>query len=289
MPRSATGSATFLRDTWFAKVTVAPGERRAFRTTARSEREAQARTTLVAAAAARLRTAGVDAGRRDEILTQLAAAPAADVLELEGLVTELVASALPRAAPAVRTFADVALAWTSGDLHRDFPGHVKKVDHKNNVRRLNKHILPELGPIAVTAFELEHAERALRRASVPAGSRRHVAQLIGRVLALAVYPMRLIKTSPIPKGWLPKPNARKASSYLYPDEEAAILECRTIALPTRLLFGFLAREGMRKSEAAALEWTEVDLERGIVQLDENKTDDPRAWKLGSDVARVLAW
>jgi hypothetical protein len=32
-----------------------------------------------------------------------------------------------------------------------------------------------------------------------------------------------------------------------------------------------------------------DLERGRVRLDENKTDDPRAWALSPDVVRTLAW
>src|ERR1019366_144223 len=51
----------------------------------------------------------------------------------------------------------------------------------------------------------------------------------------------------------------------------------------------LTREGMRASELATLKWRDVDLERGRVRLDENKTDDPRAWALAPDVVRTLAW
>jgi integrase len=46
---------------------------------------------------------------------------------------------------------------------------------------------------------------------------------------------------------------------------------------------------MRKEEALALTWSDVDLERGAVRLDENKTDDPRAWALDPSVTKALAW
>ena len=47
---------------------------------------------------------------------------------------------------------------------------------------------------------------------------------------------------------------------------------------------------MRRSEAGTLTWGDVDLDRGGVTLDENKTDDPRAWALDPAVGRALkAW
>jgi integrase len=47
---------------------------------------------------------------------------------------------------------------------------------------------------------------------------------------------------------------------------------------------------MREGEAMSLIWSALDLERGVVTLDENKTDDPRAWALGTAVVRALqAW
>ncbi len=50
---------------------------------------------------------------------------------------------------------------------------------------------------------------------------------------------------------------------------------------------FLCREGCRKSEAESLEWTDLDLDVGAVNLDENKTDDPRAWSLDPGTAEAL--
>jgi integrase len=55
----------------------------------------------------------------------------------------------------------------------------------------------------------------------------------------------------------------------------------------RVFYGFLAREGMRSSEALGLSWDDLDLKRGVVRLDENKTDDPRAWALSAGVVEAL--
>jgi integrase len=44
----------------------------------------------------------------------------------------------------------------------------------------------------------------------------------------------------------------------------------------------------RSSEAFALTWGGLDLKRGMVRLDKNKTDDPRAWALDAGTARALA-
>ena len=108
------------------------------------------------------------------------------------------------------------------------------------------------------------------------GTRRHYAQTIARVVALAVYPLRLIKLNPLPKGFMPKVGKAPAFSYLYPTEDAALLESPKVPLAYRMLWGFLAREGCRVSEAIQLRVElDVDLVRGAVKLDVNKTDDAR--------------
>jgi integrase len=87
---------------------------------------------------------------------------------------------------------------------------------------------------------------------------------------------------------LPAKEKRKAFGWLYPEEDAQLMACQGVPLPYRLLYGFMAREGTRKSEALALTWADLDLERGVVTLDENKTDDPRAWALDTGVVAALA-
>jgi hypothetical protein len=111
-----------------------------------------------------------------------------------------------------------------------------------------------------------------------------------RILGLAVYPLKLIRVNPLPKGWLPKASPAKAKGYLYPDDDAKLLACQTVPLCLRLFYGFLDREGPRFSEAVALDIADFNLAKGAVDLDKNKTDDPRTWALDQAVVLALrAW
>ena len=135
-----------------------------------------------------------------------------------------------------------------------------------------------VGDIPIARFRTEDAELVMRAlpSELAGGSRRQVAQLIHRVLKLAAYPARVIERSPLPKGFLPKPSAKKALQWRYPVDHHRLLRCQDVPLRHRLLYGFLAREGMRRSEAMRLCWSDIDLERGTVTLDENKpTAAPR--------------
>jgi integrase len=119
-------------------------------------------------------------------------------------------------------------------------------------------------------------------------TRRHVGGSIARLLKICVYPLRLISATPIPSGFLPNRGKRKALAYLYPDEDRRLMACRDVPLSFRLLWGFLSREGMREGEALALTWGDLDLKRGAVRLDKNKSDDPRAWALDPGTKAALA-
>ena len=191
------------------------------------------------------------------------------------------------------TFRMLGERWTSGQLHREFPHHVKKkATADDDAWRLEKHVYPHIGGKKLEEFSLDDAERVMKRlpASMASGSRRQVAQVIHRILVLAVYPCRIIEASPIPRGWLPKPGPRKAVAILYPDEEARFLSNREVPIGRRVAYGYLHREGHRKGEVVVMTWSDLDLERGVVRLDRNKTDHPRMWKLGPGVAAALsAW
>lgn len=52
-------------------------------------------------------------------------------------------------------------------------------------------------------------------------------------------------------------------------------------------YGVLIREGLRVSEALNLTWGALDLEHGVIHLDENKTNDPRDWSLDPGVLAAL--
>ncbi len=180
--------------------------------------------------------------------------------------------------------------WTKGDLHKKWPDHVPlKETAKQDGQRLELHVYPHVESVAVADFRLEDAELVMSKlpAGLTSATRRHIAQLMHRLMALAVYPARIRQANPLPKGFMPRVKRVKAFSYPYPAEVAVLEEHKETLLVERIYFGFLAREGMREGEALGLDWPDVDLALGTVKLDVNKTDDPRTWKLGDDVAEAL--
>jgi integrase len=252
----------------------------------------------------------VAAGHADQAVAmakKAGSSPDAETIrELHSIAEGLCKGRVPKrkADGATLTFQQVAKKWTSGELHRDHPDHVKDKDHTDDKSRLEKLCAIDLGrgtlgSVPIGAFTLDHAETAMRHlppeAKRPA-TRRGYAQVIHRVLALAVYPCRYIATNPLPKGFMPKVGKPPAHSYLYPAEDAALMACigtkekPGVPLAYRLLYGFLAREGCRLGEALALRWQDVDLDLGVLKLDANKTDDARAWQMDPGVVRALkAW
>jgi integrase len=200
------------------------------------------------------------------------------------------------------TIRDLGQEWTSNKLAAEFPDQIRsRRATDKDVSRLDRHIYPKIGDVRVSALTLADVERvmaSLKRAptktrkeqpqKLSASTRRHVALILNRLLNLAVYPLRLRESNPIPKGLVPQVGKRKAMAYLYPDEDRALLACKPIPLRERALWGFLVREGCRVSEALGLRWSDLDLTRGTVRLDRNKTDDPRAWALAPGVAAALA-
>jgi integrase len=188
------------------------------------------------------------------------------------------------------TFKDLAEQWTSGKLHDRYPDHVasKKRSVRNDVIRLGK-LYATIGGVPLVAFTVEHAERAM--ANLPptakaSATRRHYAQLIARVLALAVYPCKILERSPLPRGFLPKVRTSKSFQWLRPAEELALVTCPEVPFERRVLYWFLAREGCRLSEALALRWRNVA--GRVVQLGITKTNEPRTWAMRDDVALGLA-
>ncbi|MFW6087882.1 MAG: tyrosine-type recombinase/integrase, partial [Myxococcota bacterium] len=297
MPRKATGSIRFRNGKWEARVTVGPSKRPSFQLpTCRSEEAAQERANLLAELAQRLRKAGHE-DLAPQFLERAAARDGQGLEDVVAAVGRLCAGevAVPGKERTAVTFRELADQWTSGELHRRWPDHVRKKAPKSvQMDRywLERHVLPIVGDVPLVDFTLEHAERVM--ASLPEGlapaTRRQVAQLIHRVLTMAAYPARIIPQNPLPRGFMPPARSKKALSYLYPDEDRKLLGCTEVPLGHRVLYGFLAREGMRRSEAGRLTWADVDLERGAVTLDTNKTNDPRAWALRPDVVAALeAW
>jgi len=294
MGRARTGSASWLRNAWYVRVWIG-GKREAFRLAAPTRPEekdaADARARAMVEMQAKLEETGHPTSV-PTIMSEAAKARSDRQLALVKKFSDQICEGgrIERGKfDGSMTFRQFAEAWTEGELHKQWPDHVrKKRTAETDAYRLKKHVYPYLGTFPLPAIGLEHAEEVMRRCELTEpSSRRQVAQLIHRVMQLAWYPARLITSNPIPKGFLPALPKRKARSYLYPVEEAKLLATRAVPVTYRMLYGFLDREGMRKSEAHELTWDALDLERGAVRLDINKTDQPRAWALRPDVVRAL--
>jgi len=291
--RTATGYET--------RVRVAPKDRRGYDLVGlgrgATEAEARARCALMAGVATRLRRA-VSGDDLDRVLGMLAeASNEKGLATILSAVDKLAAGTAPeRLSEHQRmTLSALAKKWWSGELAKLYPDHVKeKASSDDDRERFVKHIEPFLGRHVVATVTLEDCDRVMSALdpTLRPSSRRHIGQVLHRLLAMAVYPVRLRTDNPIPRGWLPKTKDDKAKEALYPDEDAALLACagEKVPLLRRLFYGFLTREGCRLSEAAALRWRDVDLAHGFVALDENKTDDPRDWDLDPGTLRALvAW
>src|SRR6187431_1037766 len=298
MPRASTGTVfekPLGSGRWYGKFTTGRGRPSVPLVTCKSQEEAEARRDFISEQLNRL----IEAGRSDFAAKLLDLASRAEPGRLERVrrgVDAIVEgnfeappdpSDVPDRGP---TFEEFASRWTSGELHALHPDHVAlKRSASDDIYRLKGHVYPIVGSVLIREFASSDAELVMR--SLPkdlsSASRRHVAQLVHRVLKLAVYPERIIERSPVPAGFLPKPGSARAQAWLYPEEDARLLARTSVPLLHRLFYGVLTREGMRSGEAGALTWGDVDLESGTVTLDQNKTDDARAWVLDPGVVRAL--
>jgi integrase len=294
MPRRATGNAVRYGDKWYARIATAPKKRPAIHlaTCGPNDSElARERAALMADLVRELRRA-----KRDDFvpttLKKLATLSGTRLTSFVKLARGYAAGTevlLARAPAAETTFRSFAERWTSGDLAREFPGRVKakKTTHDDKCR-LEKWVYPALEDIPIPEVTLDQYDAILRTVTGSDATRRHVAQLIRRVLQLAVYPARLILVNPIPRGALPSKGTPRAFPYLYPSEDRCLLGCGAVPLQRRVLYGFLAREGMREREALVLKWEQLDLERGTVSVEDNKTDDYRTRPLDAGVVAALS-
>jgi integrase len=279
---------------WRIRLRYGVGLRDRFLIVAKNEAAAQAKAARMTRMAADL----VACGKSVEAKAVLEEAGLQEtekgMQQVEEVVRELCAEApAGTAAPkGPRTFRDVAEMWLSGELRRLYPDDIKSKGALSlrKSRGLLAAIYPVLGNKPVASITLDDAERA--KAAIPEGlsqaQRAHYARHIRIVMSFAEYPLRLIERSPIPPKFVPGYGMKQALGFLYPDEDAKLLGCARIEKHVRLLYGFLARNGLRISEALGLIWADIDLQRGVITLDKNKTRNPRAWVMSPDVVRALA-
>jgi integrase len=284
-------------------------ERRRFRISA-AVADPEGRAATLVTLGARMGNVEPDLARR--LLEKAAAAEPQELKRIQAATEKLANGAIvarkrdadPLRDPLKITVRGLGEAWTAGKLAERYPDQIRaKRSADQDASRLEHYVYPVIGSRLVASLKLDDLEAVMRRASEagarPKGqrkakrklspaTRRHIGQILARLLAMAVYPLRIIEHSPMPRGFLPKVGSRRALGYLYPSEDARLMACPALPFETRLFYGLLAREGCRVSEALGLRWGDLDLKHGTVRLDKNKTDDPRAWALSPGVAEALA-
>lgn len=310
MSNESTGGAYERRGKWFARVAVSSTDRRSKLLPGITSREAAvARAAAINGLVRQLR----DAGRVEyieKVIEQAAAASAAELAELAGIVAGICAGTEKPKAKAlperVETFRTVLNNWTSGEIARQYPDYVERKRAWRDDTYRAKHVPDEFQKLPLVAWTVDTYEKVM--ASLPAhlgsGSRRHVAQLVHRVFELAVYPLRLVTVNPVPR--LPKVKQDRLLATLYPQDLAAVAACASVELGYRVLWSFLAETGWRISEATgrdepqdratgdtipALCWRDIDFaheraflsrtkttEAVIVPLDEPTLEGLTAWK-----------
>jgi integrase len=200
------------------------------------------------------------------------------------------APAAPAGQP--RTFSDIVELWLSGEIARRFPD-VAKVKGESSVAAdrycYSKVIHPLIGQMPIRDITLPDAERVKAAvAHLKPSSRRKYETIVRMCLDFAVYPLRLLEASPIPrKGFVARAGKPPEFQFLYPEEEAQLVSDEQHALVERAWLAFAFRNGCRASEVASARWGQVDFRRGGFTLFINKTDAPRMWKLEEDVLEAL--
>ncbi len=271
---------------------------------ARNDDEAQARADEMQEMARRLMAAGHSADAHPILKRMGEADTTREQDRVRKLVDALCAGTLPTTpSPKVEgaslTFKMVGERWTSGWFHRNFPDQVEAIIQASNIQRLDKAVYPVIGDKPIRLVTRSDCDDVMRKLPAPKSkdgtrelsrsTRRQYAGLMNRILNLAEL-AGYIDRNPLPRGWLPKPAPKKRFPILYPSEDVALLACTRVPFGFRLFYGFLHREGVRRAEAADLQWKDLDLENETIALDENKTDHPRWWKLSPGVADALqAW
>ena len=277
--------------TWSARIALEGRNRKWIKLAGcQTEEKARKRMGLLKHLAKRLRkTIPID--ERVELLELAGAASSEEQLDaVVGAVDVIIAGETQEVQGSMPTVREFGEAWTSGELHKRWPHYIKlKKTSGGDANRFEKHVYPHVENIRIDEFHIDDAERVL--AGIPLersdSTRRHVAQLLQRLFNMAVYPARYIEESPLPKGFLPRQGKPKTRPFLFPKEEARLLGCTQVELVERMLYGFLAREGGRHSDASRLRWRDFDMENEILSLTFTKDDDPRSWALAQDVVEAL--
>ncbi len=197
-----------------------------------------------------------------------------------------------KAKPEGETFDKWAYRWL---VDRSAKGLASAHDDDGRYR---KWVFPHFGhkPIArIQRIDLERFVEGLdgnvRAGALSWRTARHVWGMLTKMFSDACrskrLDLRVREDNPAKEVRGPDAGASKSKSYLYPEELLAVVSCASVPLRWRRLFALSVYTYTRPGELAALEWTDVDFQRGTIHVHRAIGDDGEAKTTKTKVTRRI--
>lgn len=154
---------------------------------------------------------------------------------------------------------------------RHAAGRLRASTYEEYGYKLRKHILPRLGPIAISKLTPAHLDAwlaTLRRANLAESSVLAIYTIVHGGLDAAVR-LRVLAVNPCDAVDPPSPRRKRRTVW----DEAQARRFRAMLVGDRLeaLFLLIFGTGLRKGEVLGLRWSDVDLVRGRIAIAQQQT------------------
>jgi len=186
-------------------------ERRRFRIPTVDVDLATSRAKVLIALGAQLADVPPELAR--DLLEQAGAADGAELKRIKGLVEKLASGAtkVRRKVENPRTLwtaQELGEAWTGGTLAKEYPDQIhRRRSERDDEIRLKRHVYPVVGAVRVRDLTVEECKQVMRSLSptLAVNTGRNVGLTLGRILTLAVYPLRSSPRARSPRGYYRAP------------------------------------------------------------------------------------
>lgn len=177
--------------------------------------------------------------------------------------------------------------------HREARGLTSVPDDRS---RFANHVAGALGPLEMANVSRADVEGLVRELDAKVQTdalswktAQNVWMLVSKMFREAVrsksVALRVRTDNPCTDVAAPDRGARKAKAYIYPSELLTFLACPDVPLRWRRMVAVSVYLGLRAGELDALEWEDIDLEHGIVNvhraLDRSRPGMVKATKTGT--------
>jgi len=181
--------------------------------------------------------------------------------------------------------------WLSGEISKYHPKVVIQKRSAAIKRDMELYVIPEVGDLLAKHIRVEHFNKVFTSplaAHLAKSSRLLTWRRFTQVMSLCEYPLRCVETRPNSAAAKPSEDDR-VNACLEPRDDEHLGGCQTIPVHDRVFFCFLAREGIRISEARAMRWSDIQCVNGVAfgTTYSCKTGKRLRWTLNEGVYSAL--